>query len=523
MKTRFTDILVALLLIAQGGWAQEATNAQPSESLTEIAKSDNCTVYSFNYPSVSVNGEQTVLSSALFAWTPSDRQKTDSIESLHIFCHITITADYERPSTTDGFSKEQGLLQILPGREYGDASTGGTANYVSHCIIIAPDYEGYGITKDVPHPYLSERLTAQQVIDGVNYGLELYKKEAVKKTADNPLLPMKSDWRSFCMGYSQGGAVSLATHRLIEEEGLSDELHFQGSICGDGPYNLVNTLRFYLVDDGTSYGEQTPHKKGMVTLPVVVPLIMKSMSETHPAMAPYKYEDFLSQQLLDTGILNWIDSKAYNLDDISKKWYKQLQEGVDTLDRHYTPEQMAELFESPKKDKVWGKMEKMFTKDVYDYLSDPANFNHVPEDPVNAPQAMHRALADNSLIEDWEPQHCIQFYHSKADIIVPYGNYLTFQGAHPQSLDDRYRIDDTFSDSDHFDAGTTFLLNLLVGKSYADVFNWICEESPTGIASIKVTESQMSNAWYTLDGRRLSGTPKQKGIYIHKKKKVIIQ
>ena len=66
MKTRFTDILVALLLIAQGGWAQEATNAQPSESLTEIAKSDNCTVYSFNYPSVSVNGEQTVLSSALF-------------------------------------------------------------------------------------------------------------------------------------------------------------------------------------------------------------------------------------------------------------------------------------------------------------------------------------------------------------------------------------------------------------------------------------------------------------------------
>jgi hypothetical protein len=88
---------------------------------------------------------------------------------------------------------------------------------------------------------------------------------------------------------------------------VSDELHFQGSICGDGPYNLVNTLRFYLVDDGTSYGEQTPHQKGMVTLPVVVPLIMKGMSETHPAMAPYKYEDFLSQQLLDTGVLNWND------------------------------------------------------------------------------------------------------------------------------------------------------------------------------------------------------------------------
>ena len=143
MKTRFIDILVALLLIAQGGWAQETTNAQPSESLTEIAKSDNCTVYSFNYPSVSINGEQTVLSSALFAWTPSDRQKTDSIESLHIFCHITITADYERPSTTDGFSKEQGLLQILPGREYGDASTGGTANYVCYKQYIVIDIQKF--------------------------------------------------------------------------------------------------------------------------------------------------------------------------------------------------------------------------------------------------------------------------------------------------------------------------------------------------------------------------------------------
>lgn len=58
---------------------------------------------------------------------------------------------------------------------------------------------------------------------------------------------------------------------------------------------------------------------------------------------------------------------------------------------------MAELFESPKEDKVWGKMEKMFTKDVYDYLSDPANFNHVPEDPVNAPQAMGRQQSHRRL------------------------------------------------------------------------------------------------------------------------------
>ena len=49
-------------------------------------------------------------------------------------------------------------------------------------------------------------------------GLELYQKMAKESET---LLPMKSDWRSFCMGFSQGGAVSLATHREIEEQGLA--------------------------------------------------------------------------------------------------------------------------------------------------------------------------------------------------------------------------------------------------------------------------------------------------------------
>jgi hypothetical protein len=32
-----------------------------------------------------------------------------------------------------------------------------------------------------------------------------------------------------------------------------------------------------------------------------------------------------------------------------------------------------------------------------------------------------------------------------------------------------------------------------------------------------------SDAWYTLDGRRLSGKPTQKGIYINNSKKVVIK
>lgn len=249
MRTNVFKMLAACFLLLMS-LSVRAQAIEPSETLTEITKSDNCKVYSFNYPSVSTTGEATVLSSALFAWTPADRQTTDSIESLHILCHITIAADNERPSSTDlGKSSEQALLLFFPSREYTDHAGGEQADYVSHCIVIAPDYEGYGVTKDIPHPYLAQRLTAQQVIDGVKYGLELYQKVAKER---DTLLPMKSDWRSFCMGYSQGGAVSLATQREIEEQGLADEMHFQGSMCGDGPYDLLTTMRYYLEDDGTS-------------------------------------------------------------------------------------------------------------------------------------------------------------------------------------------------------------------------------------------------------------------------------
>lgn len=47
------------------------------------------------------------------------------------------------------------------------------------------------------------------------------------------------------------------------------------------------------------------------------------------------------------------------------------------------------------------------------------------------------------------------------------------------------------------------------------------EDSATGIGSPTPALSQEEEAWYTLDGRRLSGEPKQKGIFIHQGKKVV--
>lgn len=521
MRKFLNILIVSLLVTIQAVSAQEVV---PSETLTKIRQETECTVYTFNYPTVNIKGEQIVLSSALVAWTPSDRQETDSIESIHVLNHITIASDYERPTTTDGASDDQNFAVYLPGRKYGSEYTTEYANYAARCIMIMPDYEGYGMTKNRPHPYLSQCLTAQQVLDGAMYGMELYKKVVAEKSTEYELLPIKSDWRSFCIGYSQGGAVSLATHRLIEEQGLADELHFQGSICGDGPYDLVVTMRYYMEDDGTSYGVETDHRKGTSTYPAVEPMIVRGMFETHPAMAQYKTEDFMSQQLLDTGVCDWIDSKEYTTAAINDMWYNQVKTGVDTLDRHYTPEQMAELFDIQSSGTVIGNLGKMFTQEVFDYMSDDTNLDVVPENPANAPQAFHRALYDNSLSTGWEPKHRIQFFHSKYDMIVPYGNYISFRDAHPQGEGTMYRVNDTFSTSDHVMAGGAFLIYILVSKSCPDVFNWICEGSkPTGIQEMPDVRGKRSEGWYDLLGRKLNGKPVVKGVYINNGKAVVIE
>ena len=504
-------------------WAQ---NVEPSEQLTQLLMRGTSTVFYYNYPSVNSAGERIVLSSALIAWTPTDRRDTDSIESVHIYSHATIGADEERPTST-GFSKEQMVLQSMPKRHYvyeGDPAF----DYIGHCIIIAPDYEGYGVTKDLPHPYLSQRLTARQVLDAVNYGLELYRKQTEQDTPDELLLPLKNDWRMFAIGYSQGGAVTLAFQRLIEEEGLSEQLHFYGSLCGDGPYDLIETLRYYFEDDGTSYGVKTNHRKNMSTYPVVVPLIIKGMCSTHPAMAKYSIEDYLSQQLIDTGVLSWIDSKEYTTSEMSKMWYDQLMSGLTASGRYYSPEQMAELFSSPQEDKVAGHLEKMFTPATFAYLSNADSMSVVPTNLTTAQQALHLALADNSVATGWVPQHRIQFYHSHADMVVPYGNYLAFRDAHSDTENTIYRIDDPFYDSDHVTAAVIFFMNLCPSSTYAPDFQWICEgATPTGIDTKHFADTQRrmsgDNNWYTLDGRRLSSRPTMNGVYIHNQKKVVIR
>ena len=52
----------------------------------------------------------------------------------------------------------------------------------------------------------------------------------------------------------------------------------------------------------------------------------------------------------------------------------------------------------------------------------------------------------------------------------------------------------------------------------------LLKEATTGIEAINSKPFTVDqHAWYTLDGRKLNGTPQTKGIYINNNKKVIVR
>ena len=443
-------------------------------------------LFSYKYPSVDANGNKVVLSAlmglptkifvgGLFA-RPNN---------LVIGCHETITSNYECPTNYNhGGAYDSGNGMLL---EY----CRNDAVRQPCCLVILADYEGYGCSADRPHPYLYQELTARQVVDAVRYGLALYATHV-----GNDFAAFEDEWKSVCIGYSQGGSVSLATHKFIETNGLSEELHFAGSVCGDGPYDPIAHLRYYMEDNGRTYDlksngdeEKTNHTPGTISMPIVMPLILKGMCDSNPLMRQHNLTEYLTNRFFATSSTFMLESKSQpNNDDQystgrvgevyrdcknnGKSWTGKVNNpyGDDfTVGGSFTAGEMAEMLYYDDGDNVWGKMEYMLTPVAYSYFTTPSNFedaqgNRITPTGHGVMEDLHRALESNNLTVGWTPQHRVAFYHSTYDTVVPYANLLSFMKN--QSSLKYYFYDDSYR---HKVAGVN-PPSTTTKKSEADVF-----------------------------------------------------
>lgn len=401
-----------------------------SVRVTEI-KQSTC-YYAYSYRTLDANGDSIRLT-ALIGWEDGNIVNVHP-STLLIGCHITITDNKQAPTnfTTRDVSTDVGMLLMhsIPG-----SSPSGNA------LVILPDYEGYGGTIQRPHPYLCQQLTARQVVDAVRAGMKFFKQKGGK---------MADGWQGITAGYSQGGAVAMATHRMIEQSGRSDEFHFRGSVCGDGPYDLPATFRHYV-------------STGKVYMPVVLPLILQGLCSNSKPLKNYRPEDFLTPAFLQTDVLNMISGKDMSTGKISDKLEQYADEHPGTI--------------------------KFLFDDEGTYLETsavlrPECIAYLKGEAVSTPdqmkmEALMQSLEENSVwgtwqgYDNWQPLHPIIAFHSTNDEVVPYTNYTQAQNYFTSFFNGK-RYDTTFL-CHHVTTGyvfflyycTAYLNEILEGKSSA--------------------------------------------------------
>ncbi|SMB94096.1 secretory lipase [Hymenobacter roseosalivarius DSM 11622] len=92
-------------------------------------------------------------------------------------------------------------------------------------LVAAPDYIGYGASKNLPHPYEHAASLASASLDMLRAAREFCQREKIQLNDKN-----------FLLGYSEGGFATLALHKLMEEK-HAPELTVTASAPGAGAYH----------------------------------------------------------------------------------------------------------------------------------------------------------------------------------------------------------------------------------------------------------------------------------------------
>ena len=282
------------------------------------------------YPSVDGNWDSIRLSGKVML------PKEGKPKRMILVSHYTVGSNAEAPSNC--FSLEGILVQ----QGYG---------------LIIPDYLGYGITADLVHPYLVMDLTARNVVDmylAVRPWLE-----AVDRAPEKPEIIL--------MGYSQGGANTMAVQHLIETEYWHESdpqrIQIHRVFAGGGPYDVKATYERFVVTDTAGY-------------PVAVPLVVQGMIKGNKLNI--QMSDMMQGWLCEK-MDPWINSKKYCTSALNTM--------IGTKVTH-----------------------ELLTREAMDQKSDKV-------------AELYKAMNANSIISfNWEPEAPVYMMHSMDDETVPYAN-----------------------------------------------------------------------------------------------------
>lgn len=218
--------------------------------------------------------------------------------------HYTITSDKECPSQAAGTDISH--IDMVGG---------------AFCVV-STDYIGYGATKGMMHPYLNHEVCARHSIELAKIAVRILKEEF------NITGKMM-----FNTGYSQGGGVAMAVHREMEKDPtLASQLGFVGTWCGDGPYDVESTTKFYLENaDRVSY-------------PVALPLLVEGFLSSAPTSlkGDLEFADFFNSKMTSAGLESWMSKREQTSTQINKRMADVVGGGTLKVSDIFSPEMAVE-------------------------------------------------------------------------------------------------------------------------------------------------------------------------------------
>ena len=306
--------------------ASSTTLAGIMQELLDFSKSTKAIELSGLYKSIDVDGQPTILSGKVIL------PAKGPIKRYILVSHYTIASNKEAPSNI--FSLE-GLLVKL-----------------GYALII-PDYIGYGITVDKVHPYLVMELTATNVLDMYYAVVPFLEKAGCAPEHDDIYL----------MGYSQGGATTMAVQHAIEHH--DKPIKIRRVFAGGGPYDIKYTYDQFVETNWASY-------------PCAVPIMMQGMVvgnkldlDMSKMMKPFIYEN------LD----DWVNSKRYTA----------------------------------------GQINALLGTNVTSELLTPLGMNRTSQEVSE----LYKAMVNNSILTySWTPKAPVFMFHSMDDDVVPFENAM---------------------------------------------------------------------------------------------------
>jgi dienelactone hydrolase len=204
--------LVRAELIAEPT-AVEIQNRFGNHPIVRALIQHNLQVYRLVYKTQNVDGQVIEASGALLVPVVNTPLPLVSLQ------HGTITDDRAAPSHYNQGSEAWTIGSVVAAGGY---------------IVSAPDYIGYGESRNLPHPYEHAASLASASADMLR---------AAREFCDERQVQLNQ--KLFLTGYSQGGFATMALHRHLETN-LPSEFTVTASAPGAGAYHKTAFAKFIL-------------------------------------------------------------------------------------------------------------------------------------------------------------------------------------------------------------------------------------------------------------------------------------